>query len=307
MPELAEVEAYRRFFDRRALDREITAVSCPDALVVGTLGRPTLSRVLPGRAFQKTRRHGKYLFALAAPSGDARRGRPLWVVFHFGMSGSLASIAPREAVPRHARVVFRFAGGSALVFVCPRRLGRVAWLRNPGDLIESKELGPDPLEPGFGVDPFRRALDRRRGAIKAVLLDQTAVAGIGNLYADEALFQSGIHPRRIAATLQPQEWRRLHRSLDRVLRTAIASNLAETGLPRRWLLPLRREGGPCPRCGASLARAVVGGRTTYYCSRHQPAGDTTRSTSRRHTNRKGNPRGSPPRRPPGSAPFRRRR
>jgi formamidopyrimidine-DNA glycosylase len=290
VPELPEVELYRRFFERHALGRRIFSVFCRDPLVVGTLGRADLDRVLPGLAFRSTRRHGKYLFALAS-AGRKRSGRELWVVFHFGMTGSFESLGASDPDPPFTRVLFRFRDRGALAFVCPRRFGRVAWIHDPEELIAAKRLGPDPLDPSFGLDGLRLALATRRGAIKALLLDQTAVAGVGNLYADEALFQSGIHPRRDAAWLQPAEWSRLGRALDRILRTALEVAGAEARLPRSWLFTRRREGDPCPRCGAPLACAVVAGRTTYFCPCHQPA--ARRSTSRRRTNRKRTLRGSP--------------
>ncbi len=271
MPELPEVELYRRFFARHALRRRIASVSCPDPLVVGTLGRADLGRALTGRAFGSTRRHGKYLFAEASGTA-AKGGSPeVWVVFHFGMTGSFDTLRPGDPDPAFTRVSFRFRDGGALAFVCPRRFGRVAWVRRPEDLIASRRLGPDPLDQAFGRDGLRRALASRCGAIKALLLDQTAVAGVGNLYADEALFQSGIHPRRDAVTLQPSDWSRLGRALDRILRTAVRARGAGRSLPRGWLFARRLEGEPCPRCGAALASAVVGGRTTCFCPRHQPA------------------------------------
>jgi formamidopyrimidine-DNA glycosylase len=267
VPELPEVESYRRFFERRAFDRAIASVACRDRLVVGTLGRADLDRALAGRAFRSTRRHGKYLFAEAV--AGSRRRDAVWVVFHFGMTGSFDSLSAGEPDPPYTRVLFRFRDAGALAFVCPRRFGRVAWIRRPEDLIVSKRLGPDPLDPAFRGGALRSALGTRLGAIKALLLDQTAVAGIGNLYADEALFQSGIHPRASAATLRPAEWRRLGRALDHVLRTAVRAGDAPRRFPRSWLFERRSAGEPCPRCGGRLASAIVGGRTSYFCSRHQ--------------------------------------
>jgi len=268
VPELPEVENYRRFFERHALDRAVASVACRDRLVVGTLGRADLDRAVAGRAFRSTRRHGKYLFAEAA-AGSRRGTDSVWVVFHFGMTGFFESLSAGEPDPPYTRVLFRFRDAGALAFVCPRRFGRVAWIRRPEDLIASKRLGPDPLDPALDSGMLRRALGTRRGAIKAHLLDQTALAGVGNLYADEALFQSGIHPRASAATLRASEWRRLERALDRVLRTAVRTAEAPRRFPRGWLFERRRAGEPCPRCGGRLASAIVGGRTTFFCSRHQ--------------------------------------
>lgn len=277
MPELPDVELFRRFFIRHALGRRISAVACPDSLVVGTLGRSSLDRELPRRVFGATRRHGKYLFARADwPGGRKKQKKPVWVVLHFGMTGSFVSIEAGQAAPPYSRVIFRFDDRSALVFVCPRRFGRVALVDCPEDLIASKRLGPDPLAADFGIQGLRRALSSRRGAVKAALLDQKALAGVGNLYADEALFQAGIHPRARVDALKPEQWSKLQRALLRVLRTAIERDVGWDRLPRGWLLTRRRERQSCPRCGAPLAQTVVGGRTTYFCPRHQRRPDVTR-------------------------------
>ena len=272
MPELPDVLRFKSHLDRTALGRRIASVKVNDPLVVGRLGRRSLAEELPGRTLRRSRSHGKYLFARADPPGARKPDRSIWVVFHFGMTGAFAFLRRGEAEPRHSRVLFRFRDGSALVFVCPRRFGRVALVDRPEDLILRKGLGPDPLAPGFGADELRRALSGRKGSIKAVLLDQTAIAGLGNLYADEALFQAGIHPRVPAASLRVSEWKRLGRVLDRALRTAVGRGVEVSGFPRGWLLPRRRQGETCPRCGASLARTVVGGRTTYFCPQHQKWG-----------------------------------
>jgi formamidopyrimidine-DNA glycosylase len=267
MPELPDVALFRRFFQRAALGRTVSSVEARDPLVVGALGRRSLAMELPGRTFRASRRHGKYLFARADSPGKARNSPPVWVVFHFGMSGSFVFLQPGEPRPSYARVVFSFRDGYSLLFVCPRRFGRVALVDRPEDLIGAKRLGPDPLSRGF--QGLYRALSGRRGAIKAILLDQTALAGVGNLYADEVLFQAGIHPRAAANSLDQKRWGRLSHALDRVLRTAIEREVEAKGLPRNWLLPSREEGTRCPRCGGRIARAVVGGRTTYFCPRHQ--------------------------------------
>jgi formamidopyrimidine-DNA glycosylase len=267
MPELPDVALFRQFFRRTALGRTISSVEARDPLVVGSLGRRNLATELPGRTFRASRRHGKYLFARADPPGNARNRRPVWVVFHFGMTGSFVFLQPGAPRPSHARVVFFFRDGCSLLFVCPRRFGRVALVDRPEGLIGAKRLGPDPLSRGFRG--LRRALSGRRGAIKAILLDQTALAGVGNLYADEVLFQAGIHPRAAAASLEQKRWGRLWRALDRVLRTAIEREVDAKGFPRAWLLPLREEGARCPRCAGRIARGLVGGRTTYFCPRHQ--------------------------------------
>jgi formamidopyrimidine-DNA glycosylase len=244
MPELPEVESYARTFARHALDRTIARVRVLDPRVLAV--RESELRKLKGRRFTRVRRHGKHLFAQA---GD------LWLRLHFGMSGDLTT-----GVERFARVVFEFDDGTLLAFDDMRLFGVVDLVRDPDAFIRERGLGPDPLM--IGVREFRARLAGRRGAIKPLLLSQEVVAGVGNLYADETLFRSGIHPRRGADRLRDDEVKLLFANLRRVLRDAIGGR-------RVFLITHREEGERCPRCGGTLRRAVVGGRTTYFCAIHQ--------------------------------------
>ena len=242
MPELPEVESYARTFARHALYRTIARVRVLDARVLAV--RESALRALKGRHFTRVRRHGKHLFGQA---GD------VWLRLHFGMSGDLTT--EKE---RFARVIFEFDDGTLLAFDDMRLFGVVDLVRDPDEFIRERDLGPDPLT--IGLREFRARIAGRRGAIKPLLLSQTAVAGVGNLYADETLFRSGIDPRRGADRLSDDEVKLLFTTLRRVLQEAIDN--------RRRLFE-RSEGDPCPRCGGTLRRAVVGGRTTYFCVIHQ--------------------------------------
>jgi len=244
MPELPEVESYARTFVRHALHRTIARVRVLDARVLAV--REAALRALKGRQFTRVRRHGKHLFAQA---GD------VWLRLHFGMSGDLTT-----EQERFARVVFEFADGTLLAFDDMRLFGVVDLVRDPDEFIRERGLGPDPLM--IGLRQFRARIAGRRGAIKPLLLSQELIAGVGNLYADETLFRSGIHPRRGADRLGDDDIKSLFANLRRVLRDAIGGR-------RVFLITHREEGEPCPRCGGTLRRAVVGGRTTYFCDLHQ--------------------------------------
>jgi formamidopyrimidine-DNA glycosylase len=251
MPELPEVESYARYFAKHALRQRIAGVRVLDGRILDT-PKAKLTRTLTDRAFTKVRRHGKHFFAAA---GD------VWLHLHFGMSGDLTYYRD-EPPPRFARVIFDFTNGAHLAFEDMRLFGVVGLATSPDDYIADHHLGPDPLDPAFHLRQFRELLEGRRGAIKALLMSQNVIAGVGNLYADETLYRSSIHPARPADQLSAAEVKAIFTTLRRVLNEAIAG--------RRIFLVNRREvGDPCPRCGGAMKRMVVGGRTTYFCSVHQ--------------------------------------
>ncbi|MFW6322336.1 MAG: Fpg/Nei family DNA glycosylase [Guyparkeria sp.] len=255
MPELPDVETFRRTLDHHGLGRPVrrTTVSAPDLLA--DISPQSLGRLLKNHPLAETRRHGKVLFA-------AREGRDGWLVLHFGMSGSLVMLEGRDAPPEHAGLVIAFdLGGFA--YVSPRRLGMIGWTQSPEAFVASRGLGPDAL----AVDRERFVPDLRghRGAIKCWLMDQARLAGIGNVYSDEILFHAGIHPKRAGNTLDEPEAKRLYEAMRRVLEQAVAARADPARLPDGYLLPRREKGGRCPRCGEALATARACGRTAWYC------------------------------------------
>lgn len=258
MPELVEVDSYRRLAER-ALHREIAGVVAPDDWYLkGATSAALLSAALVGDRFVEARRIGKQL--LLDTGGGATLG------LHFGMSGRLvvdeaASIdeliySSNRSDPRFDRFALRFADGGSLVMRDPRRLGGVEL-----DPDESR-LGPDAL--AVGVAGLRDALDSRV-PLKARLMDQRRLAGVGNLIADETLWRASLSPLREARSLSPAELRRLHRHL----RATIADLLERDGSHTGDLMEHRVPGGVCPRDGEPLCRDTVGGRTTWWCPAHQ--------------------------------------
>jgi formamidopyrimidine-DNA glycosylase len=185
------------------------------------------------------------------------------------MSGDLAYFHDPAPPPRFARVVFNFPAGAHLAFEDMRLFGVVDLTPDPDDYIRDHRLGPDPLDPSFSTRTFRKITERRRGAIKALLMSQDVIAGVGNLYADETLYQSSIHPRRSVDRLRSEEIDAIFRNLRRILRTVIARKAHYEDYPARYLIHHREEGARCPRCGGEIRRTVVFGRTTYFCGKHQ--------------------------------------
>jgi formamidopyrimidine-DNA glycosylase len=259
VPELPEVELYCRYFAEHALRQRVARVRVLDARILG-VREPVLVDAVKGRAFSSVRRHGKHLFAAC---GDA------WLHLHFGMSGDLAYYRDDEEQPRFARVVFDFKNGARLAYDDMRLFGVVDITPDPDAFIAEHHLGPDPLDASFNLRDFRRIVAARRGAVKAMLMSQEVIAGMGNLYVDETLYRCGIHPRRAVGELSDAEVKSIFTNMRALLNETIAFKARGGDYPRRYLIPHREEGERCPKCGGSIARAVVAGRTTYFCRKHQ--------------------------------------
>ncbi len=260
MPELPEVEQYRLQAQAAALGRAVTGVHAPDAWYLKRgLVAAQAAAALEDRTFVAARRRGKLMLL------DLDDGAVLGL--RFGMSGRLLVDGHRgvdqllygraAADRRYDRFSVQFADGGSMVMSDPRRLGGVEL--DP----DLSRMGPDAL--GLTPAQLRHALAGARVALKARLLDQARIAGVGNLIADEVLWRAGLSPLRPAGELAPAEVRRLHRALTAGLVDLIARGGSHTG----DLMPHRRPGGVCPRDGAALVRATVGGRTTWWCPRHQ--------------------------------------
>jgi formamidopyrimidine-DNA glycosylase len=259
MPELPEVETFARYFARHALGQRIARVDVRDERIL-TLRKETFVRKLKGREFTSVRRHGKHLFADAGAA---------WLHLHFGMTGDLAYYRDAAEEPRFAKVVFDFDNGAHLAFEDMRLFGLAELLDSPDAYIEAQGLGPDPLDPKFTFRRFAALLEKRRGAVKSLLMSQEILAGLGNLYADEILYQTSVHPRRPVDRLSEEETRAIFTTMRRILRDTIARHGREAELPAKYLYHHREEGGSCPICRGTLQRTVVFGRTTYFCGKHQ--------------------------------------
>jgi formamidopyrimidine-DNA glycosylase len=261
VPEGIEVEQARRLIEQRALGREVAGIDAPDAwyLKRGATA-PALKAALSGHSFTAARRRGKLLLL------DSDRGGPT-LGMHLGMSGRV--LIDDEAAgdpliygsnienPVWHRFTVRFADGGSLALRDPRRLGGVE--------LEPDEdrLGPDMFDISqAGLD---HVLTRSRAPVKAVLMDQSRVAGLGNLLTDEVLWRAGIDPARPARDLDRNARRRLHRAITRTVRTTLARGGSHTGDH----MPQRVPGGVCPRDGTPFQRRTVAGRTTFSCPAHQ--------------------------------------
>jgi formamidopyrimidine-DNA glycosylase len=284
MPELPEVETVRRSLVAKIVGRRIHDLRLGD--FPGVLGGERVEDVtarVAGREVTGVRRRAKYLI-IDLDDETA-------VVVHLRMTGKL-SVVPHEEPPlRFEHLAIELDDGSDLRFCDQRKFGRVIHVQDDALARLDERLGREPLEAGFSAAWLQERLERRPGKIKAVLLDQRLIGGLGNIYVDESLFLAGIHPERRANTLAPVETRRLHHAIRRVLRAAV-SNQGTTfssfedaeGNPGRYGGSLRVYGrggkGPCPVCGAPLERIIVGGRGTSYCPRCQPRESANPSPAR---------------------------
>lgn len=257
MPELPDVEVWRRYARGRALHQTITRVElgAPEMLLETSPRR--LRQGLVGRRFLGTGRHGKYLFLRLT-------GRA-WLALHFGMTGGLAYGRAARSVPPHTRLLIRFAQGFHLACDSQRKLGKIALIVDPDAFVHRRRLGMDALDPRLTEAHLRLVLARKRASVKAALLDQHVIAGIGNLYADEILFQAHIDPRSPAGSLGSTRAHALLTAMRRVLRLAIARRVDLQRFPRTWLLPHRSPSGRCPRCRRRFKCLHLAGRTCYVC------------------------------------------
>jgi formamidopyrimidine-DNA glycosylase len=262
MPELPEVETYTRYFAKHALGQKIARVEVRDERILGEIRADAFVKKLNGREFRSVRRHGKHLFAETS-------AKATWLHLHFGMSGDLSYYRKGEEPPRFARVVFDFAGGAHLAFEDMRLFGVADLVSSPEAFIADRGLGVDPLDSAFTFERFASLLERRRGAIKSLLMTQEVIAGLGNLWVDETLYLASVHPRRPIDRLKKEEARAIYTSMRRLLTDVIARHDRGAGMPAKSLYEHREPGIRCPRCGGTIRRAVVFGRTTYFCAQHQ--------------------------------------
>jgi formamidopyrimidine-DNA glycosylase len=257
MPELPEVEMARRYLQSTSLLQTIQRAEVKDERILARVSAKELEEALAGKQFDCAMRHGKRLFLKLHDS--------LWLALHLGLTGRLIYLESWGAQPHHTRLLISFGNGRSLAFDDPRIFGEVGLAKSPKAFLAERKVGPDALQ--LDLDSFLKTMFGRRGQIKPALLNQRLIAGLGNLYADEALFLAGICPR--ARSLTKNQLTTLFSSIQEVLLTALANHADLEKLPEYYLLPHRHPKGRCPLDGANLSREKIGGRTSYYCPEHQ--------------------------------------
>jgi formamidopyrimidine-DNA glycosylase len=281
VPELPEVETIRRQLAPHLEGRVIRQARILDPRWTRPYNAEDLERQLSGALIERVGRAGKYLHL--ALSGDRH------LLVHLRMTGTL--LFDPEAEPAHTRVHFNLDRSHRLLYVDPRRFGTGHLLADAGarEAYLTARLGAEPFTAAFTVDYLRAAARGRRAPVKAFLLDQRRIAGVGNIYADEALFRARIHPLRPAGRLTKADWERLHPAIEEVLSAGIDAQGATIddfrhvdgarGSFQELFLVHRRAGQPCPACGHPVRKIVAAGRGTYVCERCQrrPSGSAGRS------------------------------
>ncbi len=256
MPELPDVEAFKKYMDATALHQQIKGVRVAEERVLRDISAGKLRKGLKGHELDHTKRYGKHLLA--------NLGGEKWLVLHFGMTGYLEYFKDEDSRPQHARVLLDFTNGYHLAYVCQRLFGEVGLFSGDLDMfIESEELGVDAGE--IEWDGFQEIMRSRRGSIKSALMNQSIIAGLGNVYTDEILFQTRIHPKTEVSDLDEKQIRSLFETMKEVLDTAVDRWGDPGKLPDSYLLPHREKGGTCPRGHGELQTIKVNSRTTYYC------------------------------------------
>ena len=275
MPELPEVEVLVRHLRPLLSGRKIEAVAVRRAKVLHPTPVATFTKTLTGATIQEVRRRGKYLLF------DLKKGRGHFVLLgHLGMTGRMFVAGKKEALPKHAAVVFDL-GGKQFIYEDTRYFGRLTL-----DLTSAEQLGPEPWDEALTAETLVRELKKSRQPVKVKLLDQSLIAGIGNIYASEVLFRTGISPRRAANRVTVAETGRMLTNIRDVLNEAIACGSTiplnftghksdglfyfgqAPGTPDYYAERLRvydRAGNPCVRCQTPIKRIVQAARSTFFC------------------------------------------
>lgn len=255
MPELPDVEVLRRHVAHAALHRRVESVDVLDDTVLAGCRQSDLTRALRGHELVSTRRRGKQLFVEVSDGP--------WLTLHFGMTGLVEKEDQDEGLDRHARVLLDFTDGTRLTFVDQRRIGEVGLTDDVDAFVAEHALGPDALS--LALPALRDVLAGSRGSLGATLMDQSRIAGIGNVYSDEILFQARLDPRIRAMDVSGQGASRLHHQMRRVLHRAVEAHADPGRMPRTWLIRVREAGRPCPRGRGQVEEYTASGRRAFWC------------------------------------------
>jgi formamidopyrimidine-DNA glycosylase len=293
MPELPEVETVARGLQKAVAGRRILSITIGKSDFIDNAA--DIERELPGRIIREVRRYGKFLLLrLTAAEKAGQQDDESALLVHLGMTGMLRPRPVSEPQLKHTHVVMSLDDGRELRFIDARRFGRIAYLAKEVLQKELLRFGADPLE--VGLEEFQQRMDRR-ARVKALLLDQRVLRGVGNIYADESLWKAKIHPAHLGARLSPAQMKELYRALQDILKKAIVlrgSSISDfldaEGQPGEYQRHHRvygREGKSCARCKTLIRRVIVAGRSSYFCPNCQKAPRGWKRIAKRKTKKSG--------------------
>lgn len=253
MPELPEIALYKNYFDETSLGKNISKI---DFFHTGALqaSQEDFEKVLKNASFERSERLGKYLLV--------KTSNGPWIIFHFGMTGKFEYFQNQD-LPKYTRILFTFEDGYQLAYRCRRKLGKLFLAETAEEFRKEHELGDDALD--LSEAEFLKVLEGKTGSIKGVLTDQHVLAGIGNVYSDEMLYQCEIHPKSKTNRISLDQKKELYSKMKDVLKLAIEIGGERAEFPEDYLISHRKEGEDCPKCKGKVKKISVSGRSTYFC------------------------------------------
>lgn len=254
MPELPEVETFKQYLDQTSLKQLIKEIQVTDNRVLNT-EKDNLRKALKGKRFESSIRHGKYLLVYL---------KPQFLVMHFGMSGDLKYYNNKDDPPKFSKVIFQFNNGFNLAYTSIRMFGKVSIANSIEEFIENKKLGPDAYK--MTLEEFQGAVQRRSAIAKNALLNQSFVAGIGNIYSDEILFRTKIHPKTNVNSLSDIKVKELFVNIKEVLEYGIKKKGDLSTYSKELLIPHRKKEEKCPTCNSTITRFEISGRHGFFCA-----------------------------------------
>ncbi len=259
MPELPDVEVFKRYVDATSLHKKISDIRLSSKKMLDQISSNDLRDALLNHSFSDTFRHGKYLFI----HNDDEQ----WLVLHFGMTGFVKYFKDTQDQPSHTRLLLSFKNSYHFAVHSQRLLGKISITDSKQEYIQRQDLGDDALR--ISLSDFIDLLHDRRGMVKSTLMNQSIIAGIGNIYADEICFQTGIHPKTKMNHLEKNVLEQLYHDMNHIFDVAVDAKVNVEQFPDSFIIPKRLKNGICPKCEQPLRTIKVNNRTTYFCPVHQ--------------------------------------
>ena len=257
MPELSEVETFKKYFDKTSIGHVVKDVKIRDERIL-KVPKEVFIKTLKNKKFEESIRHGKYLLI---------RCEKQFLIMHFGMTGDLEYFDNANDEPKYSKVLFEFTNGYFLSYISQRLFGYLDLTTSIEDFLKKKKLGPDAYKMEY--DDFKKTLVKRTAIMKSALLNQSIFAGIGNIYSDEILFQSKLNPKRKINTLDENELKELFQNIKKVLQYGIDFKGKLEDYSKDLLIPHRGKHGKCPKCTSTLERYEISGRHGFFCPKCQ--------------------------------------